>query len=195
MYMAAIRCGLSFGRGDRIICGPAAIVPLTIAAAAIQAGGQVYSGLAANAQGKYEQRVALQNRDIELRARDDAAERGEIEQMRHWRQVAQSYGDQRARQAASGLDVSFGSPAALIGDVMDIGGEDAAIIGENTVREMRGYEVNAANYVMTGRAARSRGKAALIGSGIQAFSTILGAAKQVSSMGAARASAGPGYGS
>lgn len=109
--------------------------------------------------------------------------------MRHWRQVAQAYGTQRAQQAASGLDVSFGSPADLLGDVYQIGAEDASIISQNTVREMRGYEVNAANYVTQGRAARSRGKAALIGSGIQAFSTILGAASQTSRMGAAGASA------
>lgn len=151
----------------------------------ISAGGQVYSGLSANAQSKYEQRVAQQNRDIELRARDDAAQRGEIEQMRHWRQVAQQYGDQRARQAASGLDVSFGSPADLLGDVQQIGAEDASIISQNTVREMRGYEVNAANYVMQGRAARAKGKAALIGSVISGASTILAAASQTSRMGAA----------
>lgn len=171
------------------MCGPALLVPLTIASSVLAAGGQIYSGLAANSQAKYEQRVANQNRDIELRARDDARERGEIEQMRHWRRVQQEYGKQRAAQAAGGLDTSFGSPADNLGNVMQIGYEDSGTIAENTVREMRGYEVNAANYTMQGRAARSRGRSALIGSGINAFNTILSSASQVSRMRADRAAA------
>jgi hypothetical protein len=172
------------------LCGPAAIVPLTIAATVVAAGAQVYSGLAANAQGKYEQQVAQQNQQISLRARDDARQRGEVEQMRHWRRVAQQYGDQRARQAASGVDVSFGSAADLLGDVQLIGGEDSQTIAENTVREMTGYEREAANYVMSGRAARSRGRAGLVAGGLGAFSTILGGASQISRMGGARSGAG-----
>lgn len=159
------------------MCGPFAPV-LLAASTVLAAGGQIYSGLQANAQGKYEYRVAQQNREVELHARDDARARGEIEQMRHWRRVSQAAGAQRAQQAASGVEVGFGSSADLQDDIMLIGYEDSAIIGENTVREMRGYEVNAANYLNQGRAARGRGRAALIGSGISAFSTILGGASQ-----------------
>jgi hypothetical protein len=177
------------------MCGPAAIPILAAASAVVSAGGQLYSGMAQNSQAKYEARVADINQGVEIRARDDAAQRGEIAQMQQWRKVAQQYGDQRAKQAASGLDISFGSPADLLTDVSRIGGEDASTIAQNTVREMRGYEVNAANYTMQGRAALSRGKAALIGSGIQAFSTILAGASQVSKMGAARSGAATGYGS
>jgi len=163
---------------------------LTAASALVAAGGQVYSGLAASAQGKYEQRVAEVNRGMELRSRDDARERGEIEQMRHYRRLSQQLGEQSARQAASGVDVNFGSAAGLIDDALMIGYEDSAIIGENTIREMRGYEINAANYVMQGRAARSRGRGAVIGGFINAGSTILGAASQVSRASGARSSAG-----
>jgi len=165
---------------------------LTIASAAISAGGQIYSGLAANAQGKYESRVAQQNRNLEITNRNDAMARGEIEQMKHWRRVSQAVGDQRARQAASGLDPNFGSAADLVGDAMMIGYEDSATIGENTIREARGYEINAANYLMEGRAAKSRGKSALISSGISAFSTILGAASQTSKINAQRATSSIG---
>jgi hypothetical protein len=112
--------------------------------------------------------------------------------MRHWRQVSQAIGDQRAQQAASGLDPNFGSAADLVGDAMLIGYEDSSTIAQNTVREMRGYEINAANYVMEGRAAKSRGKQALIGSGISAFKTVLGAASQISGMSGATATASAG---
>jgi hypothetical protein len=160
-----------------------------IGAAVLTAGAQIYGGLSASAQGKYEQRIAEQNRSIELQARDDARARGEIEQMRHWRKVAQVYGDQRARQTASGLDPTFGSAADLMTDVQLIGYEDSGTIAENTVREMRGYEVSAANYRMQGRAAKARGKAAKISGFLQAGSTILDAASQTSKMSAARKTA------
>lgn len=174
------------------MCGPALAVPLAVASAVVAAGGQVYSGLSQNAASKYEARVAEQNRGIELRARDDAMARGEIEQMRLWRRVSQQYGDQRARQAASGVDVSFGSALDLSEDVMMIGYEDSGILAENTKREVQGYDINAANYTMQARAARAKGKAALIGGAISGFSTLLASASQISKMGAMRASAGSG---
>lgn len=171
------------------MCGPALVAPLAIASAVVSAGGQLYSGLSQNASAKYEARVANQNRDIELRSRDDAMARGEIEQMRLWRATAQKYGEQRARQAASGVDVSFGSALDLTEDVMMIDYEDSGILAENTKREVQGYDINAANYTMQARAARARGKAAVIGAGISGLSTILGAASQVSKSATTRATA------
>lgn len=157
------------------MCEP---VSLTLAAAAVAAGGQIYSGMAANAQGKYEARVANENRKAELAARDDANRRGTIEQLRHYRQLSQRLGAQRAQMAGTGLDVNFGSPVDLLGDTEMLGWEDSQIIAENTAREARGYEINAANYTMQGRAAKARGKAALHGSFFQAGATLLGGASQ-----------------
>lgn len=158
------------------MCDP---VSLTLAAAAITAGGQIYGGLAANAQGKYENRVAQENRKHELNAAADARERGAIDQMRHYRKLAYSMGDMRAKQAASGLDLTFGSAADIETDTALLGYEDSAIIAENTRREVQGYEINAANYTMQGRAAKSRGKAAMIGGFLQAGGTILSSASSV----------------
>lgn len=169
------------------MCGPAA--PFMIGAAVLTAGAQIYGGLSANVQGKYEQRIAEQNRTVELQARDDARARGEIEQMQHWRKVAHIYGEQRAKQSASGLDPTFGSAADLMTDVQLIGYEDSSALAENTVREMTGYETNAANYRMQGRAARSKGKAAMIGGFLQAGATILDAASQTKKMSAAKKNA------
>lgn len=174
------------------MCGPAVAIPLAIASTVVTAGAQLYSGASQKAQANYEAAIAKQNRNVELRARDDAAQRGELEQMRHWRRVSQAIGEQTARQAASGVDVNFGSAKDLLSDVQLIGGEDAQILAENTVREMRGYEVNAANYVMQGRAAKARGKASMIGGALSAFSTILGGASQVSGMRSSAATASIG---
>jgi hypothetical protein len=164
------------------MCGPAAIVPLTIASAVVGAAGQVYQGLSAGAQSRYEGAIADQNRAMEITARNEAIDRGNVEARNHWRRVAQAYGDQLSRQAGSGLDVTFGSPAALLGDVMQIGGEDSQTIRGNTNREVRGYEINAANYTMQGRAARARGRAQVIGGLMEGATTILSMATQTSKM-------------
>lgn len=159
------------------MCDP---VSLSLAAATVlTAGSQVYGGMVANAQGKYEQAVAKENRKHELAARDDANQRRTIEQMRHWRRVSQMLGEQRAEGAALGLDVNFGSMADLQEDTMMIGYEDSAILNQNFDKEVKGYEINAANYTMQGRAARQRGKGALIGGLLSAGGTILGGASQI----------------
>lgn len=76
-----------------------------------------------------------------------------------------------------------------------IGYEDSKTIAQNTAREVMGYDVNASNYTAQARAARARGKAALVGGAINVFSTVLGGAKQVTQMGTTAASAGGTSGS
>jgi hypothetical protein len=98
--------------------------------------------------------------------------------MRHYRKLAQAMGEARVRNAASGLDVSFGSAANLESDIALMGYEDSAIISENTTKEVMGYDINAANYRMEGKAARMRGKAAKKAGYIGAAGTILSSASQ-----------------
>jgi hypothetical protein len=161
------------------LCDP---VTLTIAATAVAAIGTGYQALSANAQAGYEADVAQENRKYELAAADDARKRGETEQLRHFRQLSQKLGSQRAALAASGLDVNFGSAGDLQDDTAMLGYEDSAIIAENTAREVKGFEINAANYTNESRAAKARGKAALIGGAISMGSTILGGATQTANM-------------
>lgn len=177
------------------MCEPTTIA--LVGATLLAAGGQVYSGLAANAQGKYENAVQQQNAKFDIEARDDARRRGETEQLRHYRQLSQRLGTQRAQLAASGVDVNFGTAADLQTDTLMLGYEDSQIIGENTTREMRGYEISAANHVMQGRAAKAKGKAAKTAGFISAGATLLGGASQVSKMSAASTgfSSGANFGS
>lgn len=145
----------------------------------IGAAGSVYAGQAAAAQGKYEQQIANRNAEMEERARRDAISRGETEQMRHYRKLAQAMGEARVKNSAAGLDVSFGSAASLEQDIELIGYEDSATISENTIKEVQGYDINAANYRAEGKAARMRGKAAKTSSYFNAASTLLGGASQI----------------
>lgn len=165
------------------MCDP---VSLTIAATTVAAAGSVYGGMAANAQGKYEQKVNEQNAMLERRKIGDAQERGAIDQMRRYRESAAAIGKIRANAGAAGLDAGFGSVLAGQQDTAMIANEDVYTIGRNTTREIEGYDINAANYVSAGRAARSKGKSALVGSLFSATSTILGGASQVRKLKAER---------
>jgi hypothetical protein len=135
--------------------------------------------MAANQQGKYEQKIAERNAEMEERARRDAISRGETEQIRHYRKLAQAMGEARVKNSAAGLDVSFGSAADLESDIALIGYEDSATIAENTHKEVQGYDINAANYRSEGKAARMRGKSARTASYFNAASTLLGGASQI----------------
>lgn len=161
------------------MCGPAAAIPLALAATAVTAGGQIYAGNAAKQQGKYEQQIAEMNAARDRNAATDASNRGQIAQLQRYRALAQSIGAQRAGYAANGIDTTFGSALETQLGTAQIGYEDSATLAENTRREMMGYDISAANQVMQGRAARARGSAAKTASLFAATSTVLGGAQQV----------------
>jgi hypothetical protein len=155
------------------------LTALTVAATVVTAGSQIYSGMAQNSQAKYEAAVAMENRKHEEAAIQDTWQRRNIDQLRHWRRVSQQLGEARAGAAASGLDVNFGSVADTQQDISMIGMEDSSTINQNAIKEAQGYDINAANYTMQARAAKARGKAALVGSIIGATGTLLSGASQV----------------
>ena len=164
------------------MCNPLALTALTIASTVVTAGGQIYAGNAAAAQGKYENQIADQNAKLEEASREDAFNRRNIEQMRLWRQVGQKLGEQRAGAAAAGLDTNFGSPADIQRDTMTIGTEDSSTLNDNFNKEIKGYDINAANYRAQGQAAIMRGNAARTAGFIGAGGTLLSGAAQVAKL-------------
>ena len=166
------------------MCDP--VTALAVTAAVVTAGSQVYGGMAQNAQAKYQAQVSNQNAQLEERNRIDAISRGETEQMQHYRKLSQALGEARVKNAGVGLDVSFGSAANLESDIALMGYEDSATIAENTNKEVLGYDINAANYRMEGKAARMRGKAAQTAGFIGAGATLLSSASQIAQMNTGR---------
>ena len=160
------------------MCVPVAVAAV-IAGAVVTAGGAIYSGMAANAQGKYAQAVANQNAGLEKAAQADAITRQETAQQQHYRRVAQALGEARVRNSAAGLDVGFGSAADLESDIALIGYEDSATLAANANKEIKGYDISAANYLNQGNAARAQGKAAMTSGFIGAAGTLLSAASQI----------------
>lgn len=173
------------------MCGPPAIL-LAVAAAAVTAGGQIYGGMAQNAQAKYEAKVDERNAKLAAESGHDAQARGEQEQMRLWRQTSQRMGAQRAQYAAAGLDVNFGTPADVQDDTLKIGSEDVLTSADNTRKAVRGFDIEGSNYTARATAARMKGKAAMVGGIVSGVGTLLGAASQVGKMSAGAGGGGGG---
>lgn len=151
---------------------------MAIAAAGIAAAGSIVSGVNQANQMRYSARVADANAAMDRAAAQDALDRGAKEEQRQYRKTAQLLGAQRAAMAANGLEVDFGSAAAIQTDTKTIGWEDAATIRENATREAKGYEISAANNNDKAVASRAGAKAAIIGGVFDAGSTMLSGAAQ-----------------
>lgn len=161
------------------MCLPAAALPIAaVASAAISSAGAIYGGLAAKAQGKYQQRVAEANAALDREQIATEQENTRRQAMNHWRKVAQLKGQQRAAAAANGVSTDFGSAFDNVADTDMLAREDARIIYESGNNRVRGLDRSVSNNIAEGRAARSRGNAAFVGSLFQAGSTMLDGASQ-----------------
>lgn len=155
------------------MCGPAAIPIAALAASVVSTAGMVYSGMAANAQGKYAAAVSRQNARLAHESARDALERGQLERRSLFRRISQTKGQQAAAMAANGIDLGFGSALDVQRDTAMMGAEDAAALSKNIESQMKGFEIEAVNHDAEARAQRMRGKAALVGSFFSAGSSIL----------------------
>lgn len=172
------------------MCDPVSLTVLAVAATAVTAGGQIYAANAEAASQQYAAKVNDRNAKLAESAREDANRRGEQEQLRNWRKVSQRMGKQRAEFGALGLDLSFGTPADIQEDELMLGMEDASIIAENTQKEVKGFDIEAANYRDNAAMNRYNAKAAKTAGLISATGTLLAGASQVAKINYKPASAG-----
>ncbi|GAB5471419.1 MAG: phage protein [Rhodospirillales bacterium] len=136
--------------------------------------GSVQAGNAANQAAQADNQASLYNAQVadnnavlaERQARD-AEERGRVERQRYLMQSSQLRGQERAALAASGLDISSGSPLQAIGDSAALAALDAGTITSNAAREAHGIRVQGVDYTnqatlhrQAGRSALSRGRSA-----------------------------------
>lgn len=152
--------------------------PVTLGLTALTAAGTATSAISQVRQSNYQARVAGMNARLENDAARDAILRGQIESRRYQNDAAQFQGAQRASMAANGIDITFGSAAAVRADSIRAAEEDAQTIRENANRESRGFEINAANFTAQRQASRSAAKAAAVKGVFDLGSTVLGGAQQ-----------------
>jgi hypothetical protein len=161
------------------MCLPVAALPaLAIASGVLQGAGQLAGGIQVNNQSKYDSKVAKQNAALEVESAHTSYEAGKDERRDFWRKVGQTRGEQIASMAANGIDIGYGTAARIQDDTEMMAGEDAKNLYRNIEERTRGHYINSSNYLQEAKAARARGKAALIGSVIQAGSSILGGVSQ-----------------
>lgn len=164
------------------MCPPA----LDLAATAISAVGSVVGGLQANAQGKYQARIAERNMALSNEAAEREQQNTRTEAMAHYRKVAQIRGQQRVAAAANGVSLDFGTASDVVADTEALGREDARRIYDRGYERSRGYEIEASNYMAQGQAAKQAGQGALVSSLFQAGSTALSGVSQYKKYKAAR---------
>lgn len=151
---------------------------MAVAAGAVQAAGQLYSGLAANSQGKADAAAARINAQQEVDAAHESFLTGQNERADFWRKIGQVKGQNIAAMAANGIDVGFGTAARVQDDTQMLANADAENLYKNIQDRTRAHQINASNFVSEAKAARARGKAALTGAVIGAAGSILGGFQQ-----------------
>lgn len=112
----------------------------------------------AEQQGNFEAMLFGRNADqAELQAADAVARgrEGEMDVVRNQRLLE---GDQRTAFAAQGIDVSTGSPAAVIENDSALAQIDRQRIRINAAREAHGFQFDADTYRMEGEFARQAGR-------------------------------------
>lgn len=132
------------------MCGPAAVLPLMIASTAMTAAGTGFAALQASAQGKYQAKIAERNAAMERESAQQSILNTREEPLAHYRKVGTLKGAQRARAAANGVGVNFGTAADVLADTEMLGREDVNRIYKRGNQRTRGFEMQASNFMGRG---------------------------------------------
>lgn len=125
------------------MCGPMAVAVASLVATSASA----YQASSARKQaGEYEAAVARNNAKVAEWKASDAQDRATTSAMNIGRQVNDMRGKQSAALAANGLDLSSGSPQAVLERTNYYGLEDQRTTLENGNNESWGFKQQASNY-------------------------------------------------
>lgn len=91
-------------------------------------------------QGEAARNAAIYNQKVANLQAQDAQDRGSLEQEALGRKISALRGQQRANMAANGLDLSSGTPEALLDQTDYYGLEDQRTVANNTNREVATYK-------------------------------------------------------
>lgn len=158
------------------MCAP--VAALAIAGTALSAIGTGVGALQANAQSRYRANVEERNAAMDREAAEQEQANTRETALSHYRQVAGLRGAQRARAAASGVGIEFGTAADLLADTDLLAREDTARIYRQGEQRTRGFEISASNRMAQAGADRSAGRAALVKGAFDIGTTVMGGAQQ-----------------
>lgn len=145
--------GTAMGASAATAAAVGTVTTLSAASSALSAVGAYNQAKATKQSMEYQSQVANRNATLAEYAAQDAEARGQTELQRARRANDQLRGTQRATMAARGLDLSEGSPLALLDDTEYFGALDQTTIKDNTSKEAwrvrsqgQNYAANSAAY-------------------------------------------------
>src|SRR5690606_151891 len=97
---------------------------------------------------------------------------GAVEEQAQRRKTAALMGRQRAVQAASGLDITSGSPLSILADTAQLGELDAQTVRANANREAQQYNAQAGLFDMQAGSQRSAGVLGAMGTALGGVQTL-----------------------
>lgn len=162
------------------MCDP---VSLGLAGLAMSATTAIAGGIMQSQQASYAAAAAEQNSQIAQQNAQTALKQGEDDQRTQYQKVAALKGQQIAAFAASGLDVSFGSPMDVIDDTALLGEQDAQKIRDTATARANSFILDASNYRSEAAGDRAAGTAGLVGGFLKAGATALTGASQIPGFG------------
>lgn len=157
------------------MCEPTSIA---IVAGGVSAVSTMKQGEAIETESTAQANLALNNRRKALKMADDARERGGNEERRYRQTVAGVKSSQRAGFAKSGVEVDTASAFDVTTQTEVLGEIDALTIRLNAERAALGFKTQAEEFGLEAKGIKKRGESARKASNIQAFTTLLGTAKQ-----------------
>lgn len=160
------------------MCDPGTLTALTIASTVMATAGAGFTALQANAQNRYQAKIADQNAKLAAESAKQEADNTREAALQHYRKVSALKGQQRAAMAAGGIDIDFGNAADLTADSDMLAREDVSRIYRQGGQNQRGFDIEGSNYQSQAIASRQAATGALIGGAFDMGSTALSGATQ-----------------
>lgn len=158
---------------------------------AISAVGSYESAQANAATAAYQAQVAQNNATIARQNASWSAEAGAAKEAAQGMKNAAQVGQLKAKQAASGVDLTSGSSANVAASASELGELDLGTTRSNTSRNVYGYEVEATNDVAQSQLLQTESQNYSAMAPIGALGTFLSGA---SSVGSRMFNSGSGFG-
>lgn len=136
--------------------------------------GAKYSAKATENASKYNAAVATNNAILARRNAELAGQEGEQATALAQQQTKAKVGAIKAAQAASGVDVNYGSAVDVRSSAAETGQLSALSLRSDAARKAYGYQTQAKDYDAQAGLDTATGKSARIAGGIEADSTLLG---------------------
>lgn len=146
---------------------------LPLVAAGVMAGGQIYSGLAAKAEGDALASQSMYNAQVKQREIEAEEQRGRLESIRQAEASAREIGVLENILGSAGAVTSEGTPVAVLGTQASEFEKENLLIGFESQTKQRQLASEKAGYEYEAKMHKKRGKAARTAGFLKGGSTLL----------------------